>query len=194
MFTQIGSHSPKTQSGLGIGLSLAKGLVAFDGGTLEAYSEGLGRGCEFRVRVPTRLTLDADSGPPVSAVLTPHRLKILVVDDNHDAAESLSMLLELKGHELRSAYDRETALQLAEDFLPQMVLLDLGMPKMNGFEACRRIRDQSWGTQMTLIAVTGSGQEDDRRKSTDAGFDGHLVKPVDPDTLEDLSMYLHARV
>jgi signal transduction histidine kinase/CheY-like chemotaxis protein len=194
MFTQIGSQS-NAQGGLGIGLSLAKGLVALHGGTIQAHSEGLGRGSEFRVRVPTRLTLDADSATPVSKALTPQRSKILVVDDNRDAAASLSMLLELKGHEVRIAYDGENALQLAEDFRPHMVLLDLGMPKMNGFEACRRIRDHAWGAQMTLIAVTGWGQEDDRRKSTAAGFDGHLVKPVNPETLEEeLSMYLHSRV
>lgn len=195
MFTQIGSQPSNAQGGLGIGLSLAKGLVALHGGTIQAYSKGLGRGSEFRVRVPTRLTLDADSATPVRTVLTPHRLKILVVDDNRDAAETLSMLLELKGHEVRRAYDGENALQLAEDFRPEMVLLDLGMPKMNGYEACRRIRDHAWGAQMTLIAVTGWGQEDDRRKSTAAGFDGHLVKPVNPETLEEeLSMYLHSRV
>ena len=194
MFTQIGSHSSNGQGGLGIGLSLAKGLVTLHDGTIQACSEGIGRGSEFRVRVPTRLTLDADSAPPVRTVLTANRLKILVVDDNRDAAESLSMLLELKGHEVRRAYDGENALHLAEDFRPQMVLLDLGMPKMSGYEACRRIRDHAWGAQMTLIAVTGWGQEDDRRKSTAAGFDGHFVKPVDPETLEDLSMYLHARV
>ena len=194
MFTQIGSQSSHAQGGLGIGLSLAKGLVALHGGTIEAHSEGLGRGSEFRVRVPTRLTLEADSEPPVRAVLTPQKLRILVVDDNRDAAESLSMLLELKGHVVRVAYDGQNALQLAEDFRPHIVLLDLGMPKMNGYEACRRIRDHAWGAQMTLIAVTGWGQEDDRRKSTAAGFDGHLVKPVDPETLEGLSMALHSRV
>ncbi|HVF17114.1 MAG TPA: ATP-binding protein [Steroidobacteraceae bacterium] len=193
MFTQIGSESSNAQGGLGIGLSLAKGLVALHGGTIQAYSAGLGRGSEFRVRVPTRLTLDADSATPARTVLTPPRLKVLVVDDNRDAAESLSMLLEMKGHEVRRAYDGENALLLAEDFRPEMVLLDLGMPKMNGYEACRRIRDHAWGTQMTLIAVTGWGQEDDRRKSTAAGFDGHLVKPVDPETLEELST-LHSRV
>ena len=194
MFTQIGSQSSNGQSGLGIGLSLAKGLVALHGGTIEAHSEGHGRGSEFRVRVPTRLTLDADSATPVRTVLTANRLKILVVDDNRDAAETLSMLLELKGHAVRRAYDGENALQVAEGFRPEMVLLDLGMPKMNGYEACRRIRDQEWGAHMTLIAVTGWGQEDDRRKSSAAGFDGHLVKPVDPETLEELAMFLHSRV
>jgi signal transduction histidine kinase len=194
MFTQIGGQSSNAQGGLGIGLSLAKCLVALHGGTIQAHSEGLGRGSEFRVRLPTRLTLDADSATPATAALTPHRLKILVVDDNRDAAGSLSMLLELKGHEVRIAYEGESALQLAEQFRPQMVLLDLGMPKMSGYEACRRIRDQAWGVEMTVIAVTGWGQEDDRRRSTAAGFDGHLVKPVDPESLEELSMHLHSRV
>ena len=194
MFAQIEGPSSNSQGGLGIGLSLAKGLVTLHGGTIRAYSEGPGRGSEFRVRVPTRLTHDADSAPPVSTVSTSHRLKILVVDDNRDAAESLSMLLELKGHDVRRAYDGENALQLAEEFRPQIVLLDLGMPKMNGFESCRRIREHPWGAQMTLIAVTGWGQEEDRRKSTAAGFDGHLVKPVNPDALEEVSQQLHSRV
>jgi len=194
MFTQVGSPSSNAQGGLGIGLSLAKGLVSLHGGTIQAHSEGLGRGSEFRVRVPTRLTIDAEPATPASTVLAPQSLKILVVDDNRDAAESLSMLLELKGHVVRSAYDGEHALQVAEDFRPDIVLLDLGMPKMNGYEACRRIREHAWGAQMTLIAVTGWGQEDDRRKSSAAGFDGHLVKPVEPATLEELSMHLHARV
>ena len=126
--------------------------------------------------------------------MTPRRLKVLVVDDNHDAAESLSMLLQLKGHEVRMAYDGENAVQLAADFRPHTVLLDLGMPKMNGYDACRRIRDHEWGAQMTLIAVTGWGQEEDRRKSTDAGFDGHLVKPVDPEALDELSTQLQSSV
>lgn len=195
MFTQLESQSSNAQGGLGIGLSLAKGLVALHGGTIQAHSEGLGRGSEFRVRVPTRLALDAVSATPVSTAVTPQRLKILVVDDNRDAAASLSVLLELKGHHVQVAYDGENAVQLAEDFRPHMVLLDLGMPKMNGYEACRRIRNHEWGAQTTLIAVTGWGQEDDRRKSTAAGFDGHLVKPVNPETLEEeLSMYLHSRV
>jgi CheY-like chemotaxis protein len=191
-FTQIGSESSDAQGGLGIGLSLARGLVKLHGGTIHAHSAGLGRGSEFRVCLPTRWTLDAESATPARAASPPQNLKMLVVDDNRDAAASLSTLLELKGHEVRIAYDGESALQLAEDFRPDMVLLDLGMPKMNGYEACRRLRDFAWGAQMTLIAVTGWGQEEDRRKSAAAGFDGHLVKPVDPETLEEeLSMHSH---
>jgi signal transduction histidine kinase/ActR/RegA family two-component response regulator len=192
MFSQVESHSGNAQGGLGIGLSLAKGLVALHGGTLEVHSDGPGRGSEFRVRVPTRLARAPEAPIPVPAVAKPPRSKILVVDDNRDAAATLSLLLELKGHEVREAHDGESALQLAEAFRPDMVLLDLGMPKMNGYDACRRIRNSTWGAQMRLIAVTGWGREDDRRKSTAAGFDGHLVKPVDPDTLEEeISRHLH---
>jgi signal transduction histidine kinase/ActR/RegA family two-component response regulator len=194
MFTQVGSQSSNGQTGLGIGLSLAKGLIALHGGTIEAHSQGLGHGSEFRIRLPTRLTPNEGSATPGRKVMTPRRLKVLVVDDNHDAAESLSMLLQLKGHEVRMAYDGENAVQLAADFRPHTVLLDLGMPKMNGYDACRRIRDHEWGAQMTLIAVTGWGQEEDRRKSTDAGFDGHLVKPVDPEALDELSTQLQSSV
>ena len=188
MFTQVEGQSLDAKSGLGIGLSLAKGLVTLHGGTIEASSAGLGRGSDSAYVCDTT---NARYGrvTPATTVLTPQRLKILVVDDNRDAAETLSMLLQLKGHDVRIAYDGENALLLAEDFRPEMVLLDLGMPKMNGYETCRRIRDHGWGGQMTLIAVTGWGQEDDRRKTAAAGFDGHLVKPVDPEILEELSTY-----
>ena len=192
MFTQLGSPASHTRGGLGIGLSLVKGLVALHGGTVEARSEGPGRGSEFRVRLPTRLTHKAEAATSASAVPARARLKILVVDDNRDAAASLSMLLELMGHEVRIAYDGERAVQLASEFRPQLALLDLGMPEVDGYEACRRIRDHAWGTEMTLIAVTGWGQDEDRRKSAAAGFDGHLVKPVSPDTLAQLSSHLHS--
>ena len=194
MFTQIGSPASHSRGGLGIGLSLVKGLVALHGGTIEARSEGPGRGSEFRVRLPTRLPRPADSAAPASPAQDRRKLKILVVDDNRDAASSLSMLLELMGHEVRIGYDGEKAVQLAEAFRPQLVLLDLGMPKVDGYEACRRIRNHTWGADMTLIAVTGWGQDEDRRKSTAAGFDGHLVKPVSPEILLHLSGHLHSPV
>ncbi len=110
-------------------------------------------------------------------------MKVLVVDDNEDAASSLSMLVELLGHEVRTAYDGVQALDLATGFHPDVVLLDLGMPRMDGYEACRRLRAQPWGAGMTVFAVTGWGREDDRRKTQQAGFDGHLVKPVAPDVI-----------
>jgi signal transduction histidine kinase len=194
MFTQIGSTASHSRGGLGIGLSLVKGLVALHGGTIEARSEGPGRGSEFRVRLPTRLTRPVESAAPASPAQDRQKLKILVVDDNRDAASSLSMLLELMGHEVRIAYDGENAVRLADEFRPRIVLLDLGMPKVDGYEACRRIRSHAWGADMTLIAVTGWGQDEDRRKSMAAGFDGHLVKPVSPETLLQLSAHLHSPV
>ncbi len=192
MFTQIESPASYSQAGLGIGLSLVKGLVALHGGTIEVLSEGPGCGSEFRVRLPTRLTRPATAPTPGSAAQGRPKLKILVVDDNRDAASSLSMLLELMGHEVRVAYDGEKAVQLADEFRPHMVLLDIGMPQVNGYEACRRIRNHDWGADMTLIAVTGWGQDEDRHKSTAAGFDGHLVKPISPETLAQLSSHLHS--
>ena len=113
-------------------------------------------------------------------------MKVLVVDDNRDAAMSLSMLVDLLGYESRTAYDGLEALQVADGFLPDVVLLDLGMPRMDGLEACRRMRQRPWGARAALIAVTGWGQQDDHRKTQDAGFDQHLVKPVEPDYLTQL--------
>lgn len=110
-------------------------------------------------------------------------MKVLVVDDNHDAATSLSMLVRLLGHDVRTAYDGVEALDLAGEFLPEVVLLDLGMPRMDGYEACRRLRAQPWGVEMLVVAVTGWGREDDRQKTQLAGFDQHLVKPVAPDVI-----------
>ena len=193
LFTQVGNASSQAQGGLGIGLSLARGLVALHGGTIEARSDGPGRGSEFRVRLPAHLARPVDTSPQARAAPVAARLKILVVDDNRDAAASLSMLLQLLGHDVRVAYDGEHAVQVASDFRPQMALLDLGMPNVSGYDACRRIRDQPWGRAMTVIAVTGWGQEEDRRKSEAAGFDNHLVKPVSPETLERLPALLRPR-
>jgi signal transduction histidine kinase len=186
IFTQIESSPSQSQGGLGIGLSLVKGLVALHGGTIEARSEGPGRGSEFRVRLPTRLARPAAAMVPGITGQGHVKLKILVVDDNRDAASSLSTLLEMMGHEVRIAHDGEKAVQLADEFRPHTVLLDLGMPGISGYEACRRIRSEGWGRDMSLIAVTGWGQDHDRRKSAAAGFDGHLVKPVRPEILIQL--------
>ena len=111
-------------------------------------------------------------------------MKVLVVDDNDDAANSLSMLVELLGHEVRTAYDGAQALEMAGEFYPDLMLLDLGMPRMDGYEACRRVREQPWGLRMTVVAVTGWGREEDRLKTQRAGFDQHLVKPVAPAEIE----------
>jgi signal transduction histidine kinase/CheY-like chemotaxis protein len=185
MFAQIDGPVPQSQAGLGIGLSLVKGLVGLHKGTIEVLSEGSGRGSEFRISLPT-------TAAPVRAPVStrrerePRRLKVLVVDDSRDAASSLATLVELLGHEVRTAYDGETAVTLAEAFQPHMVLLDIGLPGIDGYEACRRIREHAWSRDTRCIAITGWGQDDDRRRSAAAGFDQHLVKPVDPAVLEQL--------
>ena len=187
MFTQLDSPLEKHGDGLGIGLSLAKGLVTLHRGTIEARSEGPGRGSEFRVRLPAG-SRRAEDSPTVTneQVAAPAKRKMLVVDDNRDAAASLAMFLQLMGHDVRVAHDGERAIQLAEELRPQAIFLDLGMPGMDGYEVCRRIRNVAWGKNMRLIAITGWGQDEDRRKSANAGFDVHLVKPVNPDTLAQL--------
>ena len=191
MFTQVGSAS-HAQGGLGIGLALAKGLVALHGGTIEAHSEGRGRGSVFRVRLPKRFARHAPATTRAGARAGDRKLKVLVVDDNRDAAASLAMLLELLGHEVRVAYDGDGAVRIAGDFRPELVLLDLGMPNVSGYDACRRMRAEPWGKRMTIVAVTGWGQEEDRRQSAAAGFDHHLVKPLSPDTLDSLPSLVRA--
>jgi CheY-like chemotaxis protein len=171
--------------GLGIGLTLAKQLVELHGGTIEARSEGRRRGSEFIVRVPPAAPAaetavhEAAAPEPASAVTR----RILVVDDNCDSAESLAALLRLTGHEARIAHDGLAAVVAAEEFRPDVVLLDLGLPRLSGIEACRRIREQAWGRSMRIVALTGWGQGEDRRRSREAGFDEHVVKPVSHDAL-----------
>jgi PAS domain S-box-containing protein len=179
MFTQVDRSLERSQGGLGIGLTLVKRLVEMHGGTVEAASDGEGKGSEFIVRLPILIekpkavTTDSPTKP-----MTLNR-RILVVDDNRDSATSLAMLLKITGNETHTAHDGLEALQAAENFLPEVVLLDIGLPKLNGHEVCRRIRQQPWGRDMVLVALTGWGQDEDRRKSQDAGFDHHMVKPVD---------------
>jgi CheY-like chemotaxis protein len=183
MFTQVDGSLDRAQGGLGIGLTLAKRFVEMHEGTIEARSEGPGKGSEFIVRLPAvamATRTEAPHGAPgrrEAAVLRPSR--VLVVDDNPDTAASLTMLLDLTGNESMIARDGLEAVDLAASFRPHVILLDIGLPKLNGFEACRRIRAQSWGREITLVALTGWGQEADRRKSKAAGFDYHMVKPVD---------------
>jgi signal transduction histidine kinase len=182
LFTQVDHSLERSQGGLGIGLTLVKNLVEMHGGTVVAQSVGLGRGSEFVVRLPVvaapsrpRPTREADNGKKPALV----KRRILVVDDNLDSAESLAMLLGITGHEVQTAHDGEAAVAAAETFRPEVVLLDIGLPKLNGYEAAHQIRQQPWGRKMALVALTGWGQEEDRRKSKQAGFDNHLVKPVD---------------
>jgi len=183
IFTQVDRSIGRAQGGLGIGLTLVKRLVAMHGGTVEARSDGLGKGSEFVVRLP--LLLEPPRSPQAMTgqrerVDCGPRPRILVVDDNRDSADCLAMLLRMTGHDVRAAYDGLEALESAAQFQPDVILLDVGMPRMNGYEAARRIRQQSWGQGTVLIAVTGWGQDGDRQLSRDAGFDHHMVKPVDP--------------
>jgi signal transduction histidine kinase len=191
MFSQVETALERSRGGLGIGLSLTQRLIEMHGGSVRARSRGLGHGSEFLVRLPLApMPVDeptADPDPPaVSPVAPGAELRILVADDNKDAADTLAMLLQILGHRVRQVGDGEAAVDAVADFNPQVVLLDIGMPKLNGYEACRRIRTQPGGEAMTLVAVTGWGQADDRRRSQEAGFDQHLVKPVDPAVLIDL--------
>jgi CheY-like chemotaxis protein len=188
LFTQVEGSLERSHGGLGIGLSLVRRLVEMHGGTVEARSEGLGKGSEFVVRLPA-LARPADEQPPApgndAEAAAPTR-RILVVDDNRDSALSLAMMLSLMGNETRTAHDGPEGLEAAAAFRPDVLLLDIGLPKMNGYDVCRRLRDQPWGKSIVIVALTGWGQEEDRRRSREAGFDHHLVKPVDPPVLEAL--------
>jgi PAS domain S-box-containing protein len=186
MFVQIAPALDRTESGLGIGLALARGLVELHDGTIEAHSAGLGRGSELIVRLP--LARATSAAPVAEPPVTPPRsvaspIRVLVADDNRDAAESLAMLLRLEGHEVVTAHDGEAAFSAIERSRPQLALLDIGMPKLNGYEMAARVRAQPWGAGITLAAITGWGQAEDQRKALAVGFDHHLVKPVDPASL-----------
>ena len=184
MFTQADTSLERTRDGLGIGLTLVKALVEMHGGTVEARSDGLGRGSEFEVRLPAleeasaTIAQAAESEPTTSV-----GRRILIVDDNYDGADSLAMLLEEVGHETHQAHDGVEALEVAERVRPDAVLLDIGLPKLNGYEVCRRLRERPWGEELMIVALTGWGQDEDRQRSLEAGFDTHLVKPVDHDVL-----------
>jgi PAS domain S-box-containing protein len=180
MFSQVEPTLERSQGGLGIGLTLVKRLVEMHGGRIEARSAGLGQGSEFLVWLPAR----REATVPMSQEKTEEAdarstLRILIVDDNRDGAESLAMLLQILGNVTRTSFDGEEAVATALEFRPHVVLLDIGLPKLNGYEACRRIRQQPGGAQLLIIAQTGWGQENDRQRTREAGFDHHFVKPVD---------------
>jgi CheY-like chemotaxis protein/two-component sensor histidine kinase len=179
MFTQIDSSLERSQGGLGIGLTLVKRLVEMHGGSVEAHSPGQSQGSEFVVRLPILEKIAPKAPLPSASRPAAVSRRVLVVDDNRDAAMSLAMLLKMTGNQTKTAHDGLEALAAAEEFRPDVVLLDLGLPKLNGYDVCRRVRHQPWGENMTLVALTGWGQAEDRRQSKEAGFDHHLVKPVD---------------
>jgi PAS domain S-box-containing protein len=190
MFSQVDSVSERTDGGLGIGLALVKGLMELHGGSVNAASEGLGRGSVFTLQFPGSIV-----AAPVAAATAP-RLKprnasqattaVVVVDDNRDAADSLAMLLSLSDYEVDVAYSGQQGLELCARVQPRIVILDIGMPFPNGYEVAQRIREQDWGREALLVAVTGWGQESDRIKTRAAGFDHHLTKPIDIEELQQL--------
>lgn len=187
MFTQVDRHLERTTGGLGIGLTLVRKLVALHGGTVQARSGGTGRGSEFVVRLPRTLasTGTRSEGASLTRRDGPAR-RIVVADDNFDAAESLARLLRLYGHEVWIAHDGAEAVRMVDAYQPEIVLLDIGMPKLNGYEAAREIRKHPGGRRRILVAVTGWGQEADRRRAAEAGIDHHIVKPVEERTLVEV--------
>jgi PAS domain S-box-containing protein len=186
MFKQVSSHRDRSEGGLGIGLALAKGLAELHGGTIEAHSEGPGRGSEFIVRIPRRLEEQSGVDEPGSeSPRASASRSVLIADDNEDAARTLAMLLEVSGHRVTVAHDGEQALARFDELQPEFVLLDIGMPRLDGYEVARRLRERA-GNKPKLVALTGWGQETDKARARAAGFDQHFTKPIDPDRILDL--------
>ncbi|MBL9163535.1 MAG: PAS domain-containing protein [Planctomycetaceae bacterium] len=187
MFTQVDRSTEQSQGGLGIGLTLVRRLVEMHDGSIEARSEGANKGSEFVVRLPLVMQppSEALSRGGIAGKSLGHG-RILVVDDNKDSANSMAMLLRLKGNDIRTAHDGVEALEIADAFHPETVLLDIGLPRLNGYDVARRIRQRPWGQHVLLIALTGWGNDEDRRLSQEAGFNFHIVKPVDLAALENL--------
>lgn len=190
MFSQVAPAIDRTQGGLGIGLSLVQGLVQMHKGTIEAHSEGLGRGSEFIIRLPTdensHQTDDAKMESSMDQFKSDRPCRVLVVDDNKDSAISLGMMLKFLGYETKTAHDGLEAIEATTAFQPDVVLLDIGLPKLNGYEVARAIRQEHGNSKPILVAVTGWGQEDDKKLATEAGFNHHLTKPAELDTLMKL--------
>jgi PAS domain S-box-containing protein len=186
MFMQVDGTAEQSQGGLGIGLTLVKRLAEMHGGSIEARSDGEGLGSEFIVKLPVLDQAEVTSHSKADAAGSTPQRRVLIVDDNRDSADSLAMLLEITGNQTYMAHDGLEAVDAVEKYRPEVVLLDIGLPKLDGHEVCRRVRSEPWGKEIIIIALTGWGQDDDRRKSEEAGFNGHLVKPVDYDKLLEL--------
>jgi CheY-like chemotaxis protein len=187
LFVQVDTSLERSAGGLGIGLTLVKSLVELHGGSVEVRSDGPGRGSEFTLKLPIGTEAMWSPSEVASRDATPAPCRrVLIVDDNADSTESLALLLSRRGHEVCAANDGLRAIELGREFRPDLVLLDIGMPGLNGYETCQRIRKQPWGSGITLVAVTGWGQEQDRRMARSVGFDAHLVKPLDLDVLLSL--------
>jgi PAS domain S-box-containing protein len=189
MFTQASMSPERTQGGLGVGLSLVERLVKLHGGTVTAYSSGAGRGSQFTIRLP----LAAAQQPPSVERRAPrdqlesvNRCRVLVVDDNVDSVDSLAMLLRMMGHEVATANDGEVALTAADEFRPDVAILDIGLPKVNGYDLAKQLREKEWAKDVVLVALTGWGQEQHRRRSQESGFNHHLTKPVELEVLQQI--------
>jgi CheY-like chemotaxis protein len=184
LFTQADQSLTQAQGGLGVGLALVQSLVAMHGGRVEAHS-ALGQGSEFIVRLPVRTSAHARSGDPDKIVRVPaHPLRVLVMEDNPDVARSMARLLAVAGHDVRVAQDGESGMSVAREFAPDAILVDIGLPVVDGLQVARRIRQEPGLRNVLLIALTGYGQDADRQATSDAGFDYHLAKPVDFKTIE----------
>ncbi len=195
MFTQVGGDPDHRVGGLGIGLALVRQLVLLHGGTVKAESQGPGKGSTFLVRLPLAEPVEAAAAHN-GAGRTPvdhERRKVLVTDDNEDSATALALLLTDMGNEVQIARDGQEALERAAEFHPDLILMDVGMPRLDGLEATRRLRATDWGRRAAIVALTGWGQESDKRRSRDAGADDHLVKPVDPEALQKVLALVDAR-
>jgi CheY-like chemotaxis protein len=187
MFMQADRSIDRSHGGLGVGLTVARRLVELHGGSISASSDGVGKGSTFTVRIPMSVAQPeaaedlALRGTESAAGASP--LRILVADDNRDAAESLAALLRMVGHEVRIAYDGVEAVGVASEYHPDAVVLDIGMPKMNGYDVAKKLRGEVTGKEMTIIAVSGWGQDADKQRSRESGIDHHLVKPLEPSSL-----------
>jgi CheY-like chemotaxis protein/anti-sigma regulatory factor (Ser/Thr protein kinase) len=188
MFSQVTSSLDRAEGGLGIGLALSKGIVELHGGTMTVHSEGPGHGSLFEIRLPLQATGRTNDAPSVTrdGAAISQRRKVLLADDNEDALETLHMLLESIGHEVITARSGAEALAAAAKVQPEIAVLDIGMPGMNGYEAAKALRREPWGKRMLLVALTGWGQAEDQARARDAGFDHHFTKPVDFGRLEAL--------
>jgi len=189
MFVQLNRDMRRSQTGLGIGLTLVKQMTEMHGGTVAVWSAGAGQGSEFTITLPLAITATVKQEPEQGTPRARASVKILIADDSQDGADSLAFLLTAAGHKVVTAYDGRTAIRLAEEHLPDAVLLDIGMPEVSGYDVARAIRREAWGRSMRLIALTGWGQAEHRRRSLEVGFDDHLVKPVELDVLENVLQF-----
>lgn len=196
LFTQVDSSLEKSRGGLGVGLTLVKRLVEMHGGTVAAHSEGNGQGSELVVRLPVLGPSEPEEPSRPTKTVSPGYpgCRILVADDNRDAADSLAAMLRITGNEVCTAYDGQEAFAAAEAVRPHLILLDIGMPKLNGYAVAQRIREQVWGSEVTLVALTGWSQPEDKRRAQAAGFNHHMAKPVDPPALESFLVELKRRL